>query len=695
MDARKVFTLDPLRFPLNLMQQLVSYLHSHQQHYVVMVDPAVAYQDYPPFNNGVNDSAFLTVANGSVYKGVVWPGVTAFPDWFAPNTQDYWDGEFSTFFDPKSGVDIDALWIDMNEASNFCTYPCNNPEAFAKQNGDPPLPPAVRLGPPYSIPGFPADFQPQCVAQVQFDVNATTYYGENIAVIGNVSSLGDGIVSNSAPLNANDYPIWMGLIDLPVNTTVSYQYVRLEEGGSYIFENRNRTLVTGNCDGTVQVVTDQITTAEGTPPSTRRLARRAMQDAKLSTSPQPAFTRDIRQKLQRQTAGNMSGLSGRNLIDPPYSIQNAAGSLSNLTIDTDLIHANGLAMYDTHNMYGTMMSSASRFAMLNRRPTVRPLVITRSTFAGAGAHVGHWLGDNTADWEHYLISIGQLLQFASLYQVPMVGSDVCGFNGNTNMNLCSRWATLGAFSPFYRNHNNNEAIPHEFYRWPQVAAAARNAIATRYQLLDYIYTAMYRQTTTGVPLLSPMFFAYPNDTATFDLQYQYLYGDSVLVAPVTEENSTVGSVYFPKDIWYDFYNHTTVHGNGSWVTLPNVPFTTIPLFIRGGSIIPMRNESANTTTQLRTKDFTLIIAPGLDGNAQGSLYLDDGESLVQNGTSLIDFSYVNGTFSIKGSFGYNIGKVGITDLVVLGRGNGTTTKAKREVLKEKIPLTGKFSTVLQ
>ncbi|THV67466.1 alpha-glucosidase [Aureobasidium pullulans] len=578
MSSRHVFTLDPERFPLAKVRELVSTLHARQQSYIVMVDPAVAYYNYSAFNNGVEAGAFLKRSNGSIYQGVVWPGVTAFPDWFASGTQEYWDNEFTTFFDADTGVDIDALWIDMNEASNFCPWPCSDPAGYAALNGFPPTPPEVRANAGYAIPGFPADFQP----------------------------------------------------------------------GS----------------------------------SGRKFKR------------------------QSNSTGTHLGLPGRNLINPPYSIANDAGSLSNKTLDTDLYHENGLAMYDTHNLYGLMMSTASRHAMLARRPTRRPMIITRSTFAGAGATLGHWLGDNISSWDKYRVSIAQMLEFAALFQMPMVGSDVCGFGGNSWPELCARWATLGAFYPFYRNHAELGTANQEFYRWELTTAAAKKAIDTRYRLLDYLYTAFHEQTQTGKPLLQPLFFAYPEDANTFPIEHQFLYGESILVSPVVDDNSTSVTFYLPNEIFYDYFTYEPVRGSGSWVTRDNVDFTDITAHIRGGSILPLRQNSANTTTELRKQDFVLIIAPDLEGKAEGTLYLDEGDAIEQPQTSSITFSYANGTFSMGGTFGYPT-DANIVSLTVLGQsGNATTAARKRDSsvvfdVKRKlmtktlgVPLTESFVTTL-
>lgn len=189
-------------------------------------------------------------------------------------------------------------------------------------------------------------------------------------------------------------------------------------------------------------------------------------------------------------------------------------------------------------------------------------------------------------------------------------------------------------------------------------------VLTFYATVDYIYTAMYKQNQTGLPTLNPLFFNYPNDANTYPIDLQFFYGEGILVSPVTEENSTSVSYYLPDDIFYEWDTGKPVRGEGSFVSA-DVGFEDISLHYKGGIVYPQRATSANTTTALRTKGFNIVIARGLDGQACGSLYLDDGISNVQDAVSEIDFEYKDGVLSMSGSFEYDAG-VSIEMITVLG-----------------------------
>ncbi|KAJ7592387.1 glycoside hydrolase family 31 protein [Mycena floridula] len=344
------------------------------------------------------------------------------------------------------------------------------------------------------------------------------------------------------------------------------------------------------------------------------------------------------------------------LLNPPYAINNQAqgGELSSKTAWTNSTHANGLTEYDAHNLYGTMMSTATHQAMLDRRPGLKTLVITRSTFAGAGKHVGKWLGDNFSLWADYRVSIAGVLGMGTVYQVPMVGADICGYAGNTTEQLCARWAMLGAFYPFMRNHNADTSNSQEFYRWESVTLAAKHAIDIRYRLMDYIYTAFHKANRDGTPVVHPLWFKYPKDPNTFPIDLQFFFGDSVLVSPVTDEGSTTVSPYFPKDIFYDFVTLKPFQGQGAAV-LMNASFTEIPVHIKGGVVLPLRVESAMTTVELKKKDFEFVVAPGTDGTASGSLYIDDGVSVVPSSSTTVTMHYAAQILTVTGSFGFATG----------------------------------------
>jgi alpha-glucosidase len=221
----------------------------------------------------------------------------------------------------------------------------------------------------------------------------------------------------------------------------------------------------------------------------------------------------------------------------------------------------------------------------------------------------------------------------------MFGVDTCGFAGNTDEELCNRWMQLSAFFTFYRNHNVLGAISQEAYVWASVAKAAKDAMHIRFQLLPYIYTLMYQAHTTGSTVMRALAWEFPNDPSLASADRQFLLGPSIMVTPVLVQGATTVNCVFPGagkgTIWYDWYTGAAVEATAGQNMTINAPLGHIPVYVRGGSALPLQ-EPALTTAQARKSPWSILAALDSDGKATGSLYVDDGESLVPKATLWVE-----------------------------------------------------------
>lgn len=139
---------------------------------------------------------------------------------------------------------------------------------------------------------------------------------------------------------------------------------------------------------------------------------------------------------------------------------------------------------------------------------------------------------------------------------------------------------------------------------------------------------------------------FPNEPSLALIDNQFLFGPALLVTPVLGQGMTSAKGVFPGvaqgQVWYDWYTQEAVSAKpGENVTIP-APLGHIPVFVRGGYILP-RQEAKYTTSESRNSSWSLLTALDASGAATGTLYVDDGESLVQNSTLFVDFTAGNGT----------------------------------------------------
>ena len=278
--------------------------------------------------------------------------------------------------------------------------------------------------------------------------------------------------------------------------------------------------------------------------------------------------------------------------------------------------------------YPLMVSQAVSEGQRETSSDKRVCILTRSAFPGQQRYgIINWSGDIGGTWEVFRIQIVAGLNY-TITGFPYWTTDIGGFfrpgrsqyTDEKYHELLTRWYQWGTFNPIFRMHGYmTETEPWKYGQ--KVENNMRKMLNLRYQLLPYIYSEAWQITKNGSTIMRPLVMDFNGDTAAVNSKFQYMFGKSLLVAPVTEANVNQWNVYLPIDAdWFDFW--TGKHFAGGQTIKTDAPLDKIPLFVKAGSVIPMGKVIQSSAE----KSDTLEIRVYEGADARFELYEDEGDN---------------------------------------------------------------------
>ena len=277
-----------------------------------------------------------------------------------------------------------------------------------------------------------------------------------------------------------------------------------------------------------------------------------------------------------------------------------------------------------HNLYGYNMTRAAGEAFEELEPDRRILMFSRSSYIGMHRYGGIWQGDNLSWWSHLLLNI-KMMPSLNMCGFLYTGADLCGFGADTTEDLALRWMQFGVFTPLMRNHAALGTREQELYQFSNREACGK-MVKIRYSLLPYLYSEYMKAALRDEMMFRPLAFDYPDDPYADQIEDQLMVGDSIMIAPVHEQNATGRYVYLPEDMMLvsmrspEDYSVQVVEKGHHYVP---VAIDELIFFILKNHVIPV----AKSAKSVEEMDFEHLSLLGyVTDKAVYELYDDDGNS---------------------------------------------------------------------
>ena len=313
------------------------------------------------------------------------------------------------------------------------------------------------------------------------------------------------------------------------------------------------------------------------------------------------------------------------------------------------LYADGRTGFYEHNLYPLRYNKA--VADITRETTGENIIWARSAWAGSQRYPVHWGGDAESTDDGMAAELRGGLSFG-LSGFSFWSHDVGGFTADsvTNMdkNLYARWLAFGMLSSHSRCHG---IAPKEPWNYgPEFMDEFRTIDELKYKLMPYVYAQAKDSSEQGLPMVRALFVEFPDDPGSWNVDDEYLFGSSMLVAPLMHGNETSRDVYLPPGTWIDYQTGRDYSGGWQKIEAGKIPEI---ILVRDGTVLP-HIALAQSTLQMDWSKIELVVYAKDATTAKGSIFLPGDTGLRELSLTKSDGAFKLDSDPFAGKVSWNI-----------------------------------------